>query len=117
MSIIRIKLDNLKFYSYIGVFDQERKVGNEYVVDIYVEYPGEMFVEERLDTTISYADVYEIVKKEMSKESLLLESVARRISETLIQRWPQIVCGKICIEKESVPVAGINGKCGIEYLF
>ena len=117
MSTIKIRLKELRFYGCIGVFDQERKVGNEYVVDIEVEYRGEKFVDECLDTTISYSDIYEIAKNEMSRESLLLESVARRISTAIRQRWPQIERGKVGIEKESVPIEGIDGKCGIEYLF
>jgi len=117
MSVFRIKLSGLRFYGRIGVFNQERAVGNEYVVDMAVEIPGDSFEEENLDTSISYADIYEIIREEMGRETLLLESVAVRISKRVKERWPKIEKGTVSIEKEGVPISGIDGRCGIEYLF
>ncbi|MDE7401978.1 MAG: dihydroneopterin aldolase, partial [Muribaculaceae bacterium] len=62
MKTFRIYLKNLRFFSKIGVFQYERTIGNEFQVNVAVEISAENFVSESLDTTISYADLYDIVK-------------------------------------------------------
>lgn len=117
MEVFKIKLIDLRFFSAIGVFEQERKVGNDFIVNVEIKTDASGFLEESLDSSISYAEVYEVVKNIMDKEWLLLETVALKIKETLLSRWPDILGGEISIVKVSPPIAGINGHCGIEYLF
>lgn len=114
---IIVRLTDLRFYAHIGLFKQEKRVGNEFRVNIEVGYPASIFSSEDLSTSISYADIYEEVKREMSKEWDLLESVALSIQDVILKRWQQITEGKISIEKMSPPIAGIEGRCGIEYQF
>lgn len=111
-----IRLDNLRFYSRIGVFDQERAVGNEFSVDVTVETTAAGFESENLDTTISYADIYEVVREAMSREWLLLESVAKSVAESIKQRWESVGEVKIMISKIAAPIPGIQGVCSVEYL-
>ena len=47
-----IRLENLHFYSDIGVFEQERNVGNEFQVDVTLETDDTRFIPEHLDTSI-----------------------------------------------------------------
>lgn len=75
----RITLSDLRFHASIGVADQERKVGNDFRVDMEIMMDASGFSVEQLSTTISYADVYDIISEEMRKEWLLLESVAKTI--------------------------------------
>lgn len=71
-----IRLNGLRFYSRIGVFDQERSVGNEFRVDLTAVADASGFRSENLDTTVSYADIYDVVAEAMRREWLLLESVS-----------------------------------------
>lgn len=112
-----IFLENLIFYSRIGVGEQERLVGNEFSVTVKVWYDAAEFVEENLDTSISYADIYEEVKDVMKEEFLLLESVAVAISERISNRWLQVTEMNVKIVKHKPPVSGIIGDCGIEYFW
>lgn len=111
-----IRLEGLRFFSHIGVFEQERRVGNEFHVDLRLETDASSFREECLETTISYADVYEIVSAEMSRESLLLESVAKKIADAVIKRWCQVGRVEVKITKLAPPIAGIQGSCSVEYI-
>lgn len=112
-----IRLHDLRFFSRIGVFEQERLVGNEFLVNVEVEFFASAFIEENLATSISYADIYEEVKEMMAREWLLLETVAVRIQQALSARWPEIESGSISIQKLSPPIPGIQGTCGVEYKF
>lgn len=114
---IRINLDGLRFYSCIGVFEQERAVGNDFEVSVSAEFDGAGFRSECLDTSVSYADLYDIIREEMSKEWFLLESVAEKICEIISGRWNMIEEVSVSIDKLSPPISGIRGKCGIEYFW
>lgn len=112
-----INLEDLRFFSPIGVAEQERKVGNDFEVSVRIEFPAGLFEEERLQTSVSYADVYELVAAEMSCERLLLESVAKRISLRIREKWPFVEMVSAKVRKLSVPITGISGSCSVEYLW
>lgn len=112
-----IRLDDLRFHSRIGVFEQERKVGNEFVVDLCFRINADSFESERLDTTVSYADAYDVIKKIMSQEWLLLESVAKEIGSTILLSDNKIEQGSVRIRKLSVPISGMCGSASVEYFF
>lgn len=112
-----IFLENIIFYSCIGVGEQERLVGNEFSVTVKVWYDAAEFVAENLDTSISYADIYEEVKDVMKGEFLLLETVAVAISERISNRWRQVREIVVKIVKHKPPICGIIGDCGIEYFW
>ena len=109
MGNFKIELKGLRFISRIGVSEQERKVGNEFVVDIAYSFPTSGFSCEDLTSTISYADIYYIVRDEMRREWLLLESVASSISEKIKSGFPQIEKISVSVTKTSVPLDGISG--------
>lgn len=116
-SYFRIRLNDLRFRARIGVYEQERIVGNEFRIDLRVRYDAGQFIRENLDTSISYVDIYDIVRKEVGREWLLLESVAQSISDAISDRWT--VVDEICItiDKLGTPITGIDGNCGIEYFW
>lgn len=116
-SCFKICLQDLAFYSRIGVFTQERKVGNEFRVSISIKYDASDFEDENLETTISYADVYEIIKLQMDGEHLLLESVAKCITDTISKQWKNIVEISTSICKVAPPIPGITGSCAVEYFW
>ncbi len=116
MECFVIRLNDLKFYSRIGVMDQERTVGNEFVVDVEIRYPAEQFRTEELSTTVSYADVYDMVARRMTQSWSLLESVAKAVSDDLHARYPRIQNLAVTIKKTSVPVRNMDGTASITLL-
>lgn len=110
-----IRLDNLRFRSRIGVMEQERTVGNEFMLDIAMTLGAGEFVAERLDTTVSYADVYASVAEIMREEHLLLETVAKTIADTILTRWEKIYAVSVKITKLSVPVVNMSGQASVEF--
>ena len=59
-----ITLDALRFYAYHGVDEQERRVGNEYQVDLVLKADiGEACRTDCLEGTVNYADVCQAVKQ------------------------------------------------------
>lgn len=111
---MNVRLKNLRFFSRIGFFEQERAVGNEFEVNMEISFDASIFVEEDISTTVSYADIYSIIEEEMMRESLLLETVANRIAERTMAITPNNSRISISIDKLTPPIKGISGSCGIE---
>lgn len=116
MDTFIIRLESLGFFARIGVSEQERLVGNRFRVDVSLQIPREGFAPEDIGTTVSYADVYEIIRQIMSEEALLLESVADRIAASIRLKWPEIGLLSVKISKLSPPITGIDGNCSVEYV-
>ena len=54
----RIYLKNVRFHAYHGVLQQERIVGNDYVVNLVVDYDFTSAMEtDELSATINYAEL------------------------------------------------------------
>lgn len=111
----KISLNNLRFYSRIGVSEQERTVGNEFEVTVSVIVPADGFEYENLETSISYADIYEEVAAIMRGEYLLLESVAKKIAEKICSRWEGVKRAEVSVSKLSVPISGMQGTASVEF--
>ncbi len=113
-----IALTNLRFHARHGVWEQENKVGNEFIVDARVRIPySKEILSDDLNATISYADIFSIIEKEMVKPRKLLETVAATIQAKIKTRWPQITSGSIKICKSIPPIARISGSSEVTLFF
>ncbi|MDR0507933.1 MAG: dihydroneopterin aldolase [Dysgonamonadaceae bacterium] len=102
-----IELKGMIFYAYHGVMEQERKVGNTFTVDLKLHADlSEAIQTDRLENTINYAEVYNIVKEELAIPSQLLEHLAGRVVKHLKQKFPVIISAEIRLAKLNPPVLG-----------
>ena len=66
-----IKLEEMRFYARHGVLEQERQVGNRFVVNLSLSVDvSQAVISDAIEDTIHYGHVYEAVKEEI----LALES-------------------------------------------
>jgi dihydroneopterin aldolase len=103
----RIELVNMEFYSYHGCLENEKKIGNKFIVNLECEYPMEVACNsDMIEAALNYSDLYEVIKTEMEKPSNLLENVAWRILNKIKSNFPHITSAKISIAKLNPPLSG-----------
>lgn len=113
-----IFLKNLRFHAYHGVMEQERVVGNDYVVNVRMEVPvDEALKSDRVEDTVSYAEVFEIVRREMAVPSQLIEHVSGRMAHALEEAFPQTESVTITIIKVNPPMGVDSDGAGVELTF
>lgn len=106
-----IELRYLTFHSHHGVLPEERLLGNTFTVDLTLEANiSHAIATDELSGTINYAEVYEVVKREMDIPSQLLEHVCGRIGTSLLDHFPTLQRVKVCITKHNPPIDGA-GPC------
>lgn len=110
-----IHLRELRFYAFHGVLPQEKRVGAYFIISLKVKMDVETAATtDELQDTLSYADLFQIVKEEMMIPSQLLEHVAGRICQHIYQAHSCAQAIEITIEKENAPVGtGAQGLAGI----
>ena len=109
-----IELENMKFYAHHGVLSQEKKIGNEYLVTLRIKCDLSMaLISDNLPSTINYAEIYEVIKKEMNVHSELIEHVAGRILRAIHLNWPQIEEITLKLSTLNPPIKGDIDKASV----
>ena len=102
-----IEIENMEFFAYHGCFEEERTIGNLFLVDLFIEVDMEECAKsDDLKDALSYPIAYEIVKKEMLIPSNLLENVAARILHSLYNKTTGIKKAQIKVSKINPPIGG-----------
>jgi dihydroneopterin aldolase len=111
----QISLEGMEFFAYHGHFKEEQIIGTRFTVDLFMDASTEEAeVTDNLSKTVNYQAVYNLVAKEMSVKSHLLENVARRILDSVAREFPQIGACRIKIAKMNPPVGGKVERVSVE---
>lgn len=103
----RIELLNMEFYSYHGHFEEEQIIGNRFLVNFSAHADLTAAAKsDDLRDALNYQEVYQLISKEMSIPSKLLENVAYRILTSFRERYPHIKSAVVSISKLNPPVGG-----------
>lgn len=105
----RIALEGLEFHALHGVYPHERESGNFFEVDIAVETDfSKAAATDELLGTVNYETLFKIVKDEMEQPSKLLETVAEKVANDVLEVFPNVISVEFRISKLNPP---IGGKC------
>lgn len=111
----KIYLRNVRFHAFHGVLPQEGIVGNDYLVNLVVDYDFSSAMKtDELQGTLNYAEVYQKVREEMAVPSKLLEHVAGRIAHRLFSDFPEIQKLQLSITKVNPPMGADSNGAGVE---
>ena len=103
-----VKLSNLSFHSYHGIHAEERVLGGKYELDIEVGFEEKEMIN-RLDQSVDYSGMFEIVKKVMDKPTPMLETIVMTIGERIKAKYPLIEQIKVSITKFRPPIEKMEG--------
>ena len=110
-----IRLHDMRFYAYHGVMEQERRVGGEYLVSLQVEADLSCAVNsDTVADTVNYALLYEVVKREMAEPSQLLEHVAGRIGQRVLDNFQQVTALTVSVTKCNPPMDADSKGASVE---
>lgn len=112
----KIILNNLGFYAYHGVLEAEKVLGQKFFIDV------ELFIDTKeagrtddLTKSVSYADVYEIIKDiTENKRFDLIEALAETIANKILDDYNMINSIMVRVKKPEAPVNGIFDYFAVE---
>tara|TARA_B100001113_G_C20916602_1_gene538172 strand:+ start:194 stop:553 length:360 start_codon:yes stop_codon:yes gene_type:complete len=102
-----ITVSGIKLYAYHGCMQEEAKIGSEYELNVVLESDfSEAAVSDDLTKTIDYVVINKIATQEMAIRSNLLEHVAKRIIDKIIDNYPEIKSIELSVAKLTPPIDG-----------
>ena|SRR5215218_169165 len=110
-----IELKGLRFFAEHGMYVEERKVGNQFEIDLSVCYKAPKQVITSMEETVNYVEIYRLIEEEFSVHKHLLETCAMQICERLHKQFPEITTISISIKKISPPSTNFTGSVGVTY--
>lgn len=113
--MVTINLKQLRFFAHHGLYEEERKVSNEFIVDLEVRYESPVTVITKMKETINYIKLYELVKKHMLLPTDLLETLATTITEDIHSSYSHVKRVSIAITKKYPPVINFSGNVAVSY--
>ncbi len=109
-----IFLRDVRLWARHGVMPQEQTVGGEFSVTISVGYDISRAARtDDVSHTLSYADLYALIVREMSTPSRLLEHVAGRIARAVLDTWPEASSVSIELTKLNPPMGACCAGAGV----
>ena len=110
-----ITLQDVHFHAFHGVMPQEKRVGGDFLLNLRVGYSLSAAMEsDRLEDTISYAALFELVAGEMRIPSKLLEHVAGRMAHAIMSAYPAVSSIDLEIVKQNPPMGADCAGASVE---
>ena len=109
-----IEIKGMKFHSFIGHYDEEKKIGNKFNIDIKIKTDCEKAGKsDNLKDALDYVKIYSVVKSEMDKKCNLVENVAQRVKSVIFEKFEQVEAIELKITKLSPKIGGMVDEVSI----
>lgn len=112
----QIKLKGLSFYGYHGLFPEENRLGQIFIVDLilFVSLKKAGKTDDMKDS-IDYGMAFNIVKEIVEGEPKnLIEAVAETIAEELLIQFPTLQACQVEVSKPNPPIQGHYDAVAVE---
>jgi len=113
--MITVQLHHLLFDAFHGIHEEEKILGNQYIVDASVEFHEDSPVIHSIHNTVNYTDIYNIIRERMNVPTPLLETVVMEIGNRIHDEFPRLRSIYIAIKKLYPPIEGIRGAAGVTW--
>jgi len=97
-----IELAGLELYGYHGVNPEERRDGQQFVFDVWLDVPDGTGASDRIEDTIDYRAVAALVRAVSDgRKFQLLEALAATLAEAFLERFP-VDAARVRVRKPQV---------------
>lgn len=112
----KVYLNQMAFYGYHGVFPEENKLGQRFLVDLIME--GDFRPAGRaddIDKTVHYGRAYQLVQEVVEGEPRkLVEAVTERIAEDVLRTFSIVERCTVKVIKPDPPIPGHYDSVAVE---
>ncbi|RMD94605.1 MAG: dihydroneopterin aldolase [Calditrichaeota bacterium] len=115
MPVDTLKIKNMIFHAYHGVWDEEREIGQKFEVDVELKLDLTQATQtDRLKDTVDLAAVYDLVEDEILHGKFrLLETMAEKIARAILNKF-KVMEVLIRVRKPHAPIRGIQEGIEVE---
>jgi dihydroneopterin aldolase len=114
-AVMEIHLDKIKLFGYHGLLPGEEIIGGVFEVNLVAKYLPEPAVINKIEETIDYTVLLDIVRKRMEKPAHLLETLATEIASEIIAKFAIVTEVAISVHKLHPPIENFEGAVGVRF--
>jgi len=106
----------MEFYGYHGVFPEETRLGQRFVVDLTVSLDLQLAGRtDQLEYSVDYGELYRICREIVEGGPVkLVETIAERIAENILTEFPAIAEVTVKVIKPDPPIPGHYQSVAVE---
>jgi len=112
--MITIHLHQIKLHAFHGLYKEEKRDGNDFELNLDIVFPAKEKIL-RLQQTIDYVEIFDIIKKRMAIPTPLLETVAQDLAQLIHEYDARIHSISITIKKLNPPIPDFVGEVGVSF--
>jgi len=103
----QIVLTGIHGFGYHGLFEHERKDGQDFYVDLSLSVDLTTASQtDAIEDTVNYAEITELVVEEITSNPVnLIEKLAARIAERVLNQHIMVQSATVTVHKPQAPVA------------
>ena len=109
-----IHLNKLVFFANHGLYEEEKKTGAEFEVDVAIHFNPAARVTS-IHHTINYANAYAVIKKQMEEPVPLLETLVENITDAIHLMDERISAIDISVKKLNPPIINFTGNVAVSF--
>lgn len=112
----KIYVNRMEFYGYHGVFEEESRLGQRFIVDLMVEVDLRKAGQtDNLDYSVNYGELYQTCQKLVEGTPYkLIEALAEKIAATVLNDFPLVLSCTIKVIKPDPPIPGHYQSVAVE---
>jgi dihydroneopterin aldolase len=100
---VTIELMGLAVFGHHGYLEEERRLGQRFLVDVWVDVRGEATESDRIEDTLDYRRIAALVRDVFGgEERLLLEGLAGAIVDGILERFAAVERARVRVRKPDV---------------
>jgi 7,8-dihydroneopterin aldolase/epimerase/oxygenase len=100
---VTIELRSLVVFGHHGYLEEERRLGQRFLVDLWVDVHGSADETDRIEETVDYRRLAALVREVFGgRERLLLEGLAGAIADGILERFAAVERARVRVRKPDV---------------
>ena len=100
---MKVELSGLVVFGHHGYLEEERRLGQRFLVDLEVEVDGRADVTDRIEDTVDYRHLAGLVREVFAgPERLLLEALAGAVADGILERFGSVTAVRARVRKPDV---------------
>lgn len=112
--MITIQLANLKFFSFHGIYEEEKNLGTNFEVNASISFQPDEKIS-TLQQTVDYVAMYNIIKQRMAIPTALLETLAQDLALKIYEYDNRIKSITVKVEKKNPPISNMEGSVCVSF--
>ena len=98
-----IELQSLVLFGHHGYLEEERRLGQRFLVDLWADLDDAAASSDDIDETVDYRHLAALVREVFAgPERLLLEALATATADGVIERFPRVTSVRVRVRKPDV---------------